>query len=189
MPLDPKLDFKAFTCASMKWDRMGAPAPPSPNGLWTASPSSRFCNSGRRNWPVIEKNKPVSQSAWASAGPAGSTPGSGSTAIAQDFSFDAKNCYGATVVSLRFRLEVQAGATGKTDRWIAQFSVAPGELNVASGWEVSMTVLVQEPCEFVDAGVTIAVLPVRIALAIQTKLKSQDASDTYFVTPIGLFEA
>jgi hypothetical protein len=190
MPFDTSLDSRALTCSGVQWERIGPAAPPLPNGLWTAYGSTRFFNLGRRTWLLVEKNKPVTQASWASASPADIAPGSGSTVLTQEFSVRAKNYYGVPVVTIRYRFGVQAGSeTGASDRWIGQLSVAPGELSVASGWNVSMTVLAQEPREYPDAGATIAVLPVKIDLAIETKMKRHDASKMHLVVPTGVFFA
>jgi hypothetical protein len=81
------------------------------------------------------------------------------------------------------------GETGPSDRWIGQLSVAPDELSVAAGWNVSMTFFAQEPREYPDAGATIAVLPVKIDLTIETKMKRHDASKMHLVVPTGVFLA
>lgn len=188
MPFDSSRDSRALTCANAQWERIGPAAPALPGGLWTACGSVRFFNGGQRTWRLIEKNKPVDQASWASASPADAAPTPSSTVLTQQFSVSAKNLYGVSVVMIRYRFAVQSGRGPEaSDRWISQLSVKPGEPDIALGWNVGMTVVAQEPREYADAGAAIAVLPVKIDLTIETKLKRFEASKLHLVTPTGVF--
>jgi hypothetical protein len=188
MPFESATDSRALTCGNVQWERIGPAAPALPHGLWTACGSARFFNGGRRTWPLIEKNKPADQASWASASPASAAPTPSSITLTQEFSVSAKNLYGVSVVMIRYRFVVQTGCRqGAPDQWIDRCSVVPGGLDIALGWTVGMTAGLQEPREYEDAGAAIAVLPVRIDLTIETKLKRHEASQMHLVTPAGIF--
>ena len=178
----------ALRYAKVQWEQLGPAAIALPNGLWTPVGSDGFFNGGRRNWALVEKNKPVDQASWASASPAGAAPTPTSTALKQEYSVTVKNLLGVTVIAIRYGFTVQtARGAAPPDQWISRLIVSPGTVDIAYGWNVGMTVVVQEPREYDSAGAAIAVLPVTIELAIDTKLKHSEESKLYLVTPVGVF--
>jgi hypothetical protein len=72
----------------------------------------------------------------------------GSTPVKQGFSVKAKNMYGVSVVTIGYQFLAQtAGRSGDADRYITRLEIAPNQVELAWGWNVDMTVVIQNPCE------------------------------------------
>jgi hypothetical protein len=176
-PYGTKEDPSAFTCDSIRWEGIVAVVPAA---MRNVRGSGRFFNRGQRTWPLIAGNSPVAQSCWASASPGDASAAPGSTTLTREFSVSAKNRYGISVAMLRCRLLVQSG---DRDQWIARLSLAASEASIAYGWNVKMSVGIEEPCECGDGAAAIAVLPLHIDLVVETKIKQVREAKRYLVSP------
>jgi hypothetical protein len=183
-PFGSETDPKAFMCDDIRWDAIGGAAPVLPGTLRSTRASTSFINLGQRSWPLISDNKPAALVGWASACPVGVVPPPGEPGFTREFSVLGRNHFGSTVFHIRYRLAVQAGANGL---FIARFHTEPREASIAFGWKVNLTVSTQAPLECGDGGAATAVLPVKLDLVVDTKIKRSQASQSYLVVPKGAF--
>ena len=183
-------DPKAFTldASSIRWERTGPSAPALRDAPRDVRPSAIFFNRGQRTWPLIARNKPVAAGTyWASASPVEALASPGSTPVKQGFSVKAKNMYGVSVVTIGYQFLAQtAGRLGDADRYITRLEIAPNQVELAWGWNVDMTVVIQNPGEYGDAEAPFAVLPAQIQLTIATEIKDLREAKMHLVFPQGI---
>jgi len=151
-------------------------------------PSAIFFNRGQKTWPLMTRNRPVAAGTyWASASPAGSSLLPGSTPLRLGFCVRAKNQYGSSVVAIGYQFLVQTGGrSGASDQYITRLEIAPAQVDIAWGWNVDMTVVMQNPGEYGEGGASLAVLPAQLELTINTEIKSLRTTKVHMVFPQGV---
>jgi hypothetical protein len=99
----------------------------------------------------------------------------------------AKNQYGISVVTIGYQFLVQTGGrSGASDRYITRLEIAPGQVELAWGWNADMTVVMQTPGEYGAPDASFAVLPAQIELTLNTELKSLRVTKMHMVFPQGV---
>jgi hypothetical protein len=182
-------DPKSFTCDenSIRWERIG-PAPALQDAPRNARSSAIFFNRGQKTWPLMVRNKPVAAGMyWATASPVEALASPGSTPLKQGFCVRAKNQYGISVVVIGYQFQVQTGGrSGASDQYITRLEIAPDHVELAWGWNVDMTVVMQNPGEYGEPDAPFAVLPAQLELTINTELKSLRVTKMHMVFPQGV---
>jgi hypothetical protein len=182
-------DPKSFTCDenSIRWERIG-PAPALQDAPRNARSSAIFFNRGQKTWPLMVRNKPVAAGMyWATASPVEALASPGSTPLKQGFCVRAKNQYGISVVVIGYQFQVQTGGrSGASDQYITRLEIAPDHVELAWGWNVDMTVVMQNPGEYGEPDAPFAVLPAQLELTVNTELKSLRVTKMHMVFPQGV---
>ncbi|MGA2197092.1 MAG: hypothetical protein ABSH40_17650 [Bryobacteraceae bacterium] len=182
-------DPRSLTCdgSGIRWERTG-PAPALQDAPRNARASAVFFNRGQKTWPLIARNKPVAAGTyWASASPVDGSPSPGSTPLKQEFCVKAKNQYGISVVAIGYQFLVQTGGRSEaSDRYVTRIEIAPNQVELAWGWNVEMTVVMQNPGEYGEPGAPFAVLPAQLELTVATELKSLRVTQMHMVFPQGV---
>lgn len=182
-------DMRVLTCDGIQWERLG-PAVMVPNALWGGRDSALYFNFGQRAWSVVQNNKPQPEAAvyWASACPRGEGASPSCPQLTTEYALGARNYLGTPVLKVRYAFLVQPGGpAGSSGQWISRVSVEPREVSTAWGWSVGLEVVTEQPREYGEAGAALAVLPVRIAVVAETKIKQLRDSRLFLVAPSGVF--
>ena len=180
---------KSFTCdaSSIRWEPSGPPAPPLRDAPRNPRPSGIFFNRGQKSWPLFARNKPATGVYWASACPVDAMLSPGPPPFPRSFSVRAGNLYGITDVTLGFQFLLQTGRRSENPGdYITRLEISPDRVNLAWGWNVDMTVVIQNPAEFGDPAAPSAALPVQLQLTIETEIKTLQDTKVFMVFPQGI---
>ncbi len=179
------VDFRTLTCEGIQWQRLG---PASADVPWRGQYSTRFQNLGQRLWSVVVDNKPWPGPDWASACLPDTALNPAGAGTAQEFAAEAKNLVGASVVKVRYAFLFQPGGpTRASNQWVNRVRVETREISAAQGWRINLEVRIEDPREYTEGGVAIALLPVRVDARIDTSLKQFRDSLLHLVSPAGVF--
>ena len=99
----------------------------------------------------------------------------------------AKNQYGISVVAIGYQFLVQTGGRSEaSDRYVTRIEIAPNQVELAWGWNVEMTVVMQNPGEYGEPGAPFAVLPAQFEFTVATEIKSLRVTQMHMVFPQGV---
>jgi hypothetical protein len=188
--MTPPVDPKSLTCdpTSIRWDLAGPYAPTSREAPRNVRPSSTFFNRGQNTWTLIARSKPaLGGGNWACAIPMSAMTSSNSAPLRQGFCVRAKNMYGLPVIGIGYEFVLRSVVgSGGSGGYITRLEIAPTNVDVASGWNVDLMVVVQSPAEYGSPGALSAALPVMLQLNISTSIKTDQSNKSHVAFPQGV---
>ena len=99
----------------------------------------------------------------------------------------ARNQYGVSVVTIGYQFLVETGGrAGGSDQYITRLEIAPGQVELAWGWNADLSVVIEGPGESGVPGAMFAVLTAQLELTLHTEIKSLRVAKTHLVLPQGV---